>query len=156
MKTFQKSLTLLLISLVTVVSADTSLTAFSSRWDTDNAGEGDGYGGRFKTTFLAVGAVEARGSVIEMDDEDTTLYPFDFSLNVRIPFIISPYAGVGVGYTLVDSSSRNRDDMTTLHAHVGLEATFIWFGVMAEVRVQDAEDDDFDGTNYNLGVLFTW
>lgn len=146
-----------LFSLVlSLAPADTSLTAYASYWDTDQAGEGSGYGGRLKKTFMAFGSFEFRGAAIDMDDEDTTLYPLDASVNVRIPFLISPYAGVGLGYTYVDSGRRNRDDMTGVFAHVGLEATLVWVGVMAEIRAQDMEDNDFDGVSGNVGILFKW
>ncbi len=148
---------LILFTLLPLMTqADTSLTGYASYWDTDKAGEGDGYGARLKTTFLAFGSVELRGAAVDMDDKVTTLYPVDLSVNVRIPFLISPYAGVGAGYTFVDSVRPTYDDMNTLYAHLGVEVTFIWFGVMAEVRAVDAEDNNFDGVSGNIGVLFKW
>ncbi|MDF3130256.1 hypothetical protein P0Y35_13695 [Kiritimatiellaeota bacterium B1221] len=149
-------LTVLFVLLPLLTHADSSLTAYASYWDTDKAGEGDGYGARLKSTFLAFGSVEIRGGAIDMDDNITTLYPVDLSVNVRIPFLISPYAGVGAGYTFVDSPRPAYNDMNTLYAHLGLEVTFVWFGLMAEVRAVDAEDNDFDGVSGNVGVLIKW
>ncbi|WFB36882.1 hypothetical protein P3T73_03785 [Kiritimatiellota bacterium B12222] len=136
--------------------ADSSLSAYASYMNTDSAGEGSGYGGRLKSTFLSVGSIEIHGGNVEMDDSDTTLYPFDISLNLRLPFMISPYAGVGVGYTLVDSTRPSYEDMKTLYAQLGLEITFVWFGLMAEVRAQDAENNDFDGVTGNIGIMLKW
>ena len=149
-------LLILLTLLPLFIHADSSLTGYVSYWDTDKAGEGDGYGVRLKTTFLAFGSIEARGGVVELDDKVTTLYPVDLSINLRIPFIISPYVGVGAGYTFVDSVRPTYNDMNTLYAHLGVEVTFVWFGVMAEVRAVDAEDNDFDGVSGNVGVLIKW
>lgn len=134
--------------------AHTSLTAYGTYWDADATGKGAGL--RLKKTFLGFGAVEARGGYVNFDDIKTDMIPLDVSINARLPFMISPYAGIGAGYYFLDSDIGGSDNTTGYFAQLGVEATFIWIGAMAEVRYYDLEDDFFDGPSYNIGLLVKW
>ena len=147
-------LTLAATLVAAALHADTSLTGYGTWWDGDE--EGYGAGLRLKRTFLAFGAVEARGGMVAFDDSDTDMYPLDVSVNVRLPFIVSPYAGVGAGYYFFDSPLDGLDDGSGIFGQVGVEFTFLVVGAMAEVRYHDAEADYLDGTSVNVGLLVKW
>ncbi len=134
--------------------ADTSLSAYGTYWDAET--EGTGAGLRLKKTFLGFGAIEGRGGYVRFDDIKTDMIPLDISLNVRLPFMISPYAGVGAGYYFLDAEAGNLDDSSGLFAQVGIEATLVWFGALAEVRYYDLEENYFDGASYNIGLMLKW
>jgi hypothetical protein len=135
--------------------ADTSLTAYGTYWDGDDSGKGAGL--RLKKTFLGFGAVEGRGGYVNFSDTNTKIIPLDVSLNVRLPFMISPYAGIGAAYYYVsDTDLAGVGDQTGYFAQIGVEATFVWIGAMAEIRFHDIEGSYFDGTSYNLGLLLKW
>jgi hypothetical protein len=135
--------------------ADTSLTAYGTYWDGDDSGKGAGL--RLKKTILAFGAVEGRGGYVDFNNTNTRVIPLDVSLNVRLPFMISPYAGIGAAYYYVSSTDLpGTGDQTGYFGQIGVEATFVWIGAMAEVRFHDIEGSYFDGTSYNLGLLLKW
>lgn len=134
--------------------ADTSLTGYGTWWDGDDEGYGGGL--RLKKTILGFGAVEGRGGYVNFDDTDTDVYPLDVSVNVRLPFLVSPYAGVGVGYYFIDSPVSALDDGSNYFGQIGVEFTFLLVGAMAEVRYHDAEADYLDGTSVNVGLLLKW
>ncbi len=134
--------------------ADTSLTGYGTYWEADSTGKGLGV--RLKKTFLGFGAVEGRGGYVSFDDIDTELIPLDVSINLRLPFMISPYAGVGAAYYLTSSDLPGLDNTSGYFGQIGVEATFVWIGAMAEVRFHDLEGSYFDGNSYNLGVLIKW
>ena len=154
-----KKLHTTLLALVTIgliagtTQADTSLTAYGTYWEGDTD-IGKGAGLRLKKTFLGFGAIEGRGGYVEFSDTNTEVIPLDLSLNVRLPFLISPYAGIGAGYYLIDSAVSG--DVTGYFGQIGVEATFIWIGAMAELRFHDIEGSYLDGTSFNLGVLVKW
>ncbi|MEE9369765.1 MAG: hypothetical protein V3V05_13025 [Pontiella sp.] len=145
---------LALITACMVANADTSLTAYGTYWEGDDTGNGVGL--RLKKTILGFGAIEGRGGQVKFDDTDTDVIPLDLSLNVRLPFMISPYAGVGAGYYLIDSKIPNLENVSGYFGQIGMEATFVWIGVMAEIRWHDIEGSYLDGTSFNLGVLVKW
>ena len=134
--------------------ADTSLTAYGTHWDADSKGTGAGL--RLKKTFLGFGAVEARGGYVVFDDIKTDMVPLDVSINIRLPFLISPYAGVGLGYYLLDSDHKTFDNSSGYFAQVGVEVTFLVVGIMAELRYHDMEESYFDGPSFNAGILLKW
>jgi len=152
MKKTTIALTTLLIACSAI--ADTSLTAYGTYWDADATGKGAGV--RLKKTFLGFAAVEARGGYVNFDDIKTDMIPLDVSINARLPFMISPYIGVGAGYYFLDSDVGDWDNQSGQFAQVGVEATLVWFGAMAEVRYYDLEGDFFDGPSYNIGLLLKW
>ncbi|MDF7807578.1 hypothetical protein P4E94_09030 [Pontiellaceae bacterium B12219] len=148
------SFTLLLVLAAGLAHADTSLTAYGTYWDADSSGTGAGL--RLKKTFLGFGAAELRGGYIDFSDIDTEMIPLDVSINARLPFFISPYAGVGAGYYIFNSDMPNLDNNPGYFAQLGLEATFLLVGVMAEVRFNDLDGTYFDGASYNAGILLKW
>lgn len=143
-----------LFAISTSLYADTSLTAYGTYWEGDDVGKGAGL--RLKRTFLGFGAVEGRGGYVEFSDTNTEIYPLDVSINVRLPFIISPYAGIGAGYYYTKSDLSSMDNTSGYFGQIGVEATFVWFGAMAEVRFHDLEGSYLDGTSYNVGLLLKW
>lgn len=140
--------------LLSCANADTSLTAYGTYWDGEDIGKGGGL--RLKKTFLAFAAVEGRGGYVDFSDTDTQVVPVDVSLNLRLPFFISPYIGVGAGYYFVDSDQLSSDDQSGYFTQLGVEATFLWFGAMAEIRWHDIEEGYLDGHSINAGLLIKW
>ncbi len=135
--------------------ADTSVTAYGTYWDGEDPGKGAGL--RLKKTILGFGAIEGRGGYVTFDDTKTDIIPLDFSLNLRLPFMISPYAGIGASYNITQSDTPSLDTNTTGYfGQIGVEATFLLVGAMAEIRWNDVEGSYFDGTSLNLGLLVKW
>ncbi len=145
---------LILTSISLIAQADTSVTAYRTYWDGEDIGKGGGL--RLKKTFLAFAAVEARTGYVDFTDTDTQVIPAEASLNLRLPFLISPYIGAGAGYYFIDSNLPNADDQSGYFAQLGVEVTFIWIGAMAEIRWHDIEDSYLDGTSANVGLLIKW
>ena len=151
-----------LVALLTIAStillptiyADTSLTAYGTYWDAEDSGKGGGL--RLKKTFLGFGAVEGRGGYVSFSETNTEVVPLDISINARLPFMISPYAGVGAGYYFIDSDVPGSDNASGYFGQIGVEATFIWIGAMAELRYYEIEGSYLDGTAVNVGLLFKW
>jgi opacity protein-like surface antigen len=148
------TLTATIAILATTTLADTSITGYGTYWDAESSGAGVGV--RLKKTFLGFGAAEVRGGYVNFDDIKTDMIPLDISINARLPFMISPYAGVGAGYYFMDSDIPGFDNSTGYFAQLGVEATFVMIGVMAEIRYNDLEGSYFDGASYNAGILFKW
>lgn len=141
----------LLISLIGSAHADTALSVYGTYWDGDDSGRGLGV--RLKKTFLAFLAVEGRTGYYEFSGSDTELVPMDVAVSARLPFFISPYAGIGTGYYFADSKTYNIDNFSGGFVQVGVEATFIWVGALAEVRYYEMEEDAFDGPAYSVGLM---
>ena len=156
----KKTITLLTVLLTggflaSTAIADTSVTAYGTYWDGDDVGKGAGL--RLKKTILGFGAVEGRGGYVTFNDTKTDLIPLDLSLNLRLPFMISPYAGIGASYNITSSDTPSLDSNTTGYfGQIGVEATFVLVGAMAEIRWNEFEGSYFDGTSFNLGLLFKW
>lgn len=146
----------LVIAALTALAAhaDHSLTAYGTYWDADDSGKGAGL--RYKKTFLGFGALDGRAGYVNFDSIKTDMIPLELSINARLPFIISPYIGVGGGYYLLDSNLGSIDNSGGYFAQLGVEATLLWFGVMAELRYHDLEENYFDGTSVNVGLLIKW
>jgi hypothetical protein len=140
--------------LITTVHADTSVTAYGTYWDADDSGKGAGL--RLKKTFLGFGAVEGRGGYVNFNSTKTDVYPLDISINARLPFMVSPYAGIGAAYAILDSDLADLDNKSGYFGQLGVEATFAWIGAMAELRYYDMEGSYLDGTAVNIGILFKW
>jgi len=143
-----------LISIIGYAHADTVFTAYGSYWEADDSGRGAGI--RLKKTFLAFLAVEGRTGYYDFTGSDTEIIPLDVAVSARLPFMISPYAGVGAGYYFADSKTYNLDNFSGGFVQIGVEATFVWIGALAEVRYYDMEEDAFDGPAYSVGVLLKW
>ena len=142
------------LSVAATLHADTSLTAYGTYWEGDDTGKGGGL--RLKKTFLGFGAVEGRGGYVEFSNTNTEIYPLDISINARLPFIISPYAGIGAGYYYTRSDRAELDNISGYFGQIGVEATLVWFGAMAEIRFHDLEGSYFDGRSVNIGLLLKW
>lgn len=142
------------ILLVGVAHADTSLTAYGTYWDGDDIGKGGGL--RLKKTILGFGAVEGRGGYVDFNNSKTEVIPLDISVNLRLPFMISPYAGIGAGYYIIDSTVPGLDNTSGYFGQLGVEVTLAAIGAMAEVRFHDLEGGYLDGTAFNLGLLIKW
>jgi len=142
------------LAITSTLRADTSLTAYGTYWEGDDTGKGGGL--RLKKTFLGFGAVEGRGGYVEFSDTNTEVYPLDVSINARLPFMISPYAGIGAGYYYTSSDLPGLDNSSGYFGQIGVEATFLWFGAMAEVRFHDLDGSYFDGRSVNVGLLVKW
>ncbi len=134
--------------------ADTSITAYGTYWDAESSGTGAGL--RLKKTFLGFGAAEVRGGYVNFDEIDVEMIPLDVSLNARLPFMISPYIGVGAGYYITNSDLPGFDNTAGYFGQIGIEITFIWIGAMAEIRYYDIEEAYFDSPAYNVGLLVKW
>ena len=134
--------------------ADTSLTAYGTYWDADHEGAGGGL--RLKKTILAFGAADIRGGYVNFNDTNTEVIPLEASINARLPFVISPYVGVGAGYYLINSDIPAMDNAVGYFAQIGVEASILWFGAMAELRYLDLEEDYLDGTSLNFGLMLKW
>lgn len=147
-------ITALLMSIIGGAHADTVLTAYGSYWEGDDSGRGVGI--RLKKTVLAFLALEGRTGYYEFSGSDTEVIPADVAVSARLPFMISPYAGIGAGYYFADSSTYSLDNFSGSFVQVGVEATFVWIGALAEVRYYDMEEDAFDGPAYNVGLLLKW
>jgi hypothetical protein len=155
MKTLLRaSFTALIVLAAGLAQADTSLTAYGSYWDADTSGTGAGL--QLKKTFLAFGAVELSGGYVDFNDINTEMIPLEVAINARLPFFISPYAGVGAGYYIFNTDISGLDDNPGTFAQLGIEATFLMVGLMAEVRYNDLDGTYFDGTSYNAGILLKW
>ena len=147
-------ITIVLISMIGSAFADTAISAYATYWDGDDSGRGVGV--RLKKTFLAFLAVEGRTGYYEFTDSDSEVIPVDVAVNARLPFMISPYAGIGTGYYFADSKTYDLNDFSGGFVQIGVEATFIWVGALAEVRYYDMEEDAFDGPAYNVGLMLKW
>lgn len=148
-------ITLFIVAITAIAAhADNSLTLYGTYWDADDSGKGAGL--RYKKTFLGFGAVDGRAGYVDFNSIETEMVPLELSINARLPFMISPYIGVGGGYYLLDSKLGAVDNSGGYFAQLGVEATFLWIGAMAEIRYHDLEENYFDGTSFNAGLLIKW
>jgi len=131
--------------------ADTAITAYGIYWDGDDPGRGAGL--RVRKTILAFLAAEGRAGYVEFTDSNTEIVPMEASVIVRMPFVVSPYAGVGAGHYFVNSDIPGFDDFNGGFVQLGVEASILWFGAMAEVRYYEMEEDYLDGAAYSVGLL---
>lgn len=148
-----KSLVCLLVLFVAAGGAytDTTITAYGIYWDGDDPGRGAGL--RVRKTVMAFLAAEGRTGYVEFTDSNAEVIPLEASIVARMPFVISPYAGVGVGHYLVDSDLSGVDDFSGGFAQLGVEASILWLGAMAEVRYYEMEESYLDGAVYSVGLI---
>jgi opacity protein-like surface antigen len=141
-----------------VRAGDTSLTGYATYWEgQDDSGVGGGL--RLKRTFLGFGAAELRGGYVRFDNgnesSEPSVIPLEVAANVRLPFFISPYLGVGAGYYFT-SDVPDINDGAGYFVQAGVEFTLFVVGAMAEVRWQEIDGDYLDGMSANLGILIKW
>jgi hypothetical protein len=136
------------------VQADTSLSAYGTYWNGDENGRGGGL--RLRKTILAFSALEARGGYVDFEEANAEIFPVEAAVSLRLPFLVSPYAGVGTGYYFIESDVPGLDDGNGYFVQAGVEITLLWFGAMAEIRYHDLEEDVFDGPAAHVGLLLKW
>jgi len=64
--------------------------------------------------------------------------------------------GKGGGYYYTSSDLPGNDNTSGYFGQIGVEATLVWFGAMAEIRFHDLEGSYFDGRSINVGLLVKW
>lgn len=128
----------------------TTLTAYASYWNhTDDA---YGAGARLSKSLLDMVYVDGRAGYSKTDKTQTEMIPLEASINVGLPGMITPYAGIGGGYYFVDSEFL--DDLGGYFGQIGCEFIFTKVGALAELRYLDLEGSYFDGVSVNVGVLW--
>lgn len=126
------------------------LTAYGTYWD--GVEPGYGLGLKYSKSLLDIVSVDGRGGYIMFDDlADTSMIPLEVAFNLGFPGPISPYAGVGVGYYLIDNPTI--DDASGYFGQIGIEFTIVKIGAMAELRYLDLEGSYFDDLSVNIGIL---
>ena len=127
------------------------ITAYGTYWDGEEPGYGLGL--KYSKSLIDIVSVDGRGGYIMFDDlVDTTMVPLEVAFNIGLPGPISPYAGVGVGYYLIDHPVV--DDASGYFGQIGIEFTIVKIGAMAELRYLDLEGTYFDDLALNVGILF--
>ncbi len=145
-------------------AGETSLAGFLTYWDgTDSSGhniDGTGGGVKLRKKLLGVLAGDLRVSYVSFDDVDSSVVPLEATIMVGIPFILEPYAGVGLGYYLVDSDLEY-DSGVGGFGVLGVQFNMFVVGAMAEVRYNKVDvsmNDEYlmDGLSANLGLMIKW
>lgn len=127
-----------------------AIAAYGTYWDGENAGYG--LGAKYSLSLIDIIFADARAGYIMFDDVvDTTMVPLEVSLNLGFPGPITPYAGVGVGYYLIDNPAI--DDISGYFGQIGLEFTILKIGAMVELRYMDLEEESFDDLSLNAGIV---
>ncbi len=155
MKLVSLSALLLLGLAANSLALGTTFSAYGTYWKGDYD-EGLGGGVRLKKSLLDILSVDGRGGYVDFDSATVKLVPLEASLNIGLPGPITPYAGVGAGYYLVDAKNDHLDDLGGYFAQVGIEVTLFKIGALAELRYLDVEKDYFDGFSANVGLLLKW
>ncbi|VGO11528.1 hypothetical protein PDESU_00072 [Pontiella desulfatans] len=128
----------------------TGYTAYGTYWNGDDSGYG--FGLKYTRSLIDIVFADARVSYISYDSNRIdTLIPTEVSINIGLPGVVTPYAGVGAGYYFIDSPIY--DDSAGYFAQVGVEVSISKIGVLAELRYHDLEGGDLDSLSANLGVL---
>lgn len=126
------------------------VTLYGTYWDGENAGYGAGL--KYSKSLIDIVSVDGRAGYLAFDDAvDTTMIPLEIAFNIGFPGPVTPYAGVGIGYYLIDNPQA--DDAAGYFGQVGLELTLFKIGVMAELRYMDLEEDYFDDLSLNAGIV---
>jgi opacity protein-like surface antigen len=152
---------------------------FGSGWNTKDADQGMGVGGKVNLGRL----FELRAAYFSDLTADTSPESRDFELKavpleagLAFKFAdnerFSPYAGGGVGYYLLDTNRGEVDDETGWYAvlgadfktseNLGFMVEGIYRGMEATVRNDDPSDVigdvdlDFGGLGVNAGLVWSW
>jgi hypothetical protein len=139
-----------------LVTANTAVAgggvaAYGTYWDGENPGYG--VGAKYAMSLIDIIFADARAGYIMFDDAaDTTMVPLEISFNLGLPGAITHYAGVGLGYYLIDNPIL--DDSSGYFGQIGLEFTIIKIGAMVELRYMDLESNYFDDLSLNAGLVF--
>ncbi|WP_372805853.1 hypothetical protein [Pontiella sp.] len=127
----------------------TGFTAYGTYWNGDDSGYG--YGVKATKSLLDILFADARIGYLNFNDSDTEVIPLEASINVGLPGVITPYAGVGAGYYFIDGPMGN--NAAGYFGQIGVEISIAMFGVLAEVRYHDLAENAFDGPSASLGIL---
>lgn len=141
------------ISLISISAqgiGKTTLTAYGSYWNHTE----DAYGAGLKVSksLIDILYLDGRAGYSTTDSSDVEVIPLEVSLNIGLPGMITPYAGIGGGYYVVDSDLI--DDLGGYFGQVGIEFIFTKIGALAELRYLDLEGSYLDGVALNVGVLW--
>ena len=175
-KTFLFAFAALALLVVPASAADLAVTG--SYWDTEDADEALGVGGR-----LRFGIVDLRATYFSDVTADTEPERFDFEVSA-IPLeaglafsfagndTFSPYVGGGAGYYMLDTTEGDIDDEVGYYAVVGADITRptglgftvegIYRNMEATVRGDLDDDPDIDedvdiqlgGFGINAGLVW--
>jgi hypothetical protein len=172
MKKFLIAATLLLF-LTTPVWAGFEHSIFASYIDSKDIGSGWGAGLKTEFNLFDLLGIDTRISYVEFDAGSTYMIPLEASLVLNIPLAdqrFNPYAGVGVGFYIMDSKIANLDDPVGYYPFLGLKAGIEHLAFMGEVRWLGLEASatntinelsgkskaKVDGLGVNLGIVIRW
>lgn len=174
-------LAVMVLALVAGPAAAADFGLFGSYWNTDDADEAVGVGGKFRFARI----VELRATYFNDVTADTEPESRDFELRA-LPFEaglafsfapgarFSPYVGGGAGYYLLDTNRGDVDDEVGFYAVLGADirgATGLGFMVEAiyrnmeatvrgdlddDPRVDDEVDIQLGGLGVNAGLVWTF
>ena len=132
---------------------DDRLTAYGTYWNGDKNGYGLGL--KYSKSLIDLVFFEGRGGYVAFDDAvDTTVIPLEAGFNLALPGVITPYAGVGLGYYFIDNPWI--DNTSGYFVQAGVEFTISKIGVMAELRYHDLEEKYMDGVSLNGGIILNF
>ena len=125
-------------------------------WDTDGVGNGRGIGGKLAIQPAPFFFGDLRLSYIDFDKSGTWSLPLEASVNGRLPFIVSPYAGIGAGYYFVQSDRPGLDNSLGYFGQVGADYSIGALKIFAELRFLNVNEDPLDGRAFNLGLAWSF
>lgn len=131
---------------------ETSVAGYATYWD--GSVDGVGAGVKVRKKILGFFSADVRASYVDFSDADTSVIPLEATAMVGLPFLLEPYAGLGVGYYLADSSLI--DNGVETYGVLGLQLNLWVVGGFAELRWNETEEDLMDGMSANLGVMVKW
>ncbi|MDH3981746.1 MAG: porin family protein [Kiritimatiellaceae bacterium] len=129
---------------------ETGITAYGTYWNGENE-DGLGLGVKLTKSIIDVLWVDGSASYISFDPSGDSLVPLEATINVGLPGVVTPYAGIGAGYYFIDSPSlESRAGYLGL---LGVEISIKTVGLLAELRYHDLEGDALDDLSLRFGVL---
>ena len=170
----RRSLILVVVVMLTFTSgvwaargSGIELGVFGSYLDADDLGDGYGVGAKLELQAVDWMSVDARASYVNFSNPEVDMYPLELAALLNIPLAdeqIVPYAGVGVGYYILDASGFDMDDEVGFFPVVGLEIGAWNLSFMIEARwlflepdvdgVSNVDEAELDGLGINAGLLF--
>ena len=127
-----------------------SAALYGTYWNADESGYGAGL--KLNKSLFDILYIDGRGGYVSFDSGKVEVIPLEASLNIGLPGPITPYAGVGVGYYLIDAPGA--EDLSGQFGQIGIEFTILKLGVMAELRYLELEKSYFDGLSANAGIMW--
>ena len=168
------------ISLTTLSAGAAGVGFFGAYWDTDEAGDGFGGGGKLLLDLGGVVDIEFRGGYFQdlsTDgvDIDLEVIPIEAGVTVNILGSEAPYkiyVGGGVGYYMLDTDAGDLDDEAGWYGLAGIQvplgesvsvfAEGVWRQIEGTAEGDDidelVEDVDIalDGLGGNVGIILGW